>query len=279
MSQADVSKSKRKSVTFSEVTLEKEENKAALTMSTRGRKRKDVSKESEESKPNDVDSVTERSMVAMDKRLSAVVEPPTKKARGRPKRSVKDNEKSFEASVEEKSEVKKKDDIVINKEFEIQEADGKKEEAGSVELPSSLKKTRGRPKKNSNSNSVQNSAEKSAEKGEAKKEIEADSNEISCKSEKEGLTQVSAMNSRGRGKRTSNTVVTTSAEKSIEETKVETVTVSNEATRETKQESVDILTKKTRGRPKSSPKTETTKAAVESIEGSKTNENDESINE
>merc|ERR1719300_739840 len=82
------------------------------------------------------------------------------------------------------------------------------------------------------------------------------------------------MNSRVRGKRSSNTKVTTSAEKSIKETKVETITVSNEATRETEQESVDMLTKKTRGRPKSSPKTEATKAAVETIEGSKTNEND-----
>merc|ERR1719300_1236431 len=82
------------------------------------------------------------------------------------------------------------------------------------------------------------------------------------------------MNSRVRGKRSSNTKVTTSAEKSFPQTMVETVTVSNEATRETKQESVDMLTKKTRGRPKSSPKTEATKAAVETIEGSKTNEND-----
>ena len=55
---------------------------------------------------------------------------------------------------------------------------------------------------------------------------------------------------------------------------METVTVTNEATGETKQESVDMLIKKTRGRPKSSPKTEATKAAVETIEGSKTNEND-----
>merc|ERR1719259_239506 len=136
-------------------------------------------------------------MVAMDKRLSAVVEPPTKKARGRPKRSVKDNEKSFETSVEEKSEGKKKADIAINKEFEIQEADGKTEEPVSIELPSPVKKTRGRPKKTSNSNSVQNSAEISAEKGETKKEIEADSSEMSGKSEKEELTliEVSLMNS------------------------------------------------------------------------------------